>query len=201
MNEKQIDFDIFLDPRKDLCVTFRGKEISFNIPEYSCIHGINGSGKTELGIALGEREDCYYHNCLCSHIGDFDHLVQTYYRKTDLFKKYIKEVMTDKKLLSIHPFVFEDKNGNDIKFQYLGSGEKSLIIILAVLAFRPEEVIIFDLPETHIHVSVQSRLVEFFIQTDKFVISLTHSPSMIGIYYKNAINIEKLLNAEELLIL
>lgn len=71
--------------------------------------------------------------------------------------------------------------GNDfIPLEALGSGVHEVFMLAAEIILRDDQIILLDEPETHLHPTLQKRLMEFIVDsTSAQVILTTHSSSII----------------------
>jgi len=87
------------------------------------------------------------------------------------------------------------QSGKEFSVQNLSSGEKQLLIIFgeALLQRQKAHIFIADEPELSLHVEWQEKLVSSLKILNPFaqLIFATHSPDIVGSYYKSVLQIEK----------
>lgn len=107
----------------------------------------------------------------------------------EIIEKYInKKMETDEKGNTM----FLTEKGNKFHFSELSYGERKIIFVLSAIYSEKSEIILFDLPENGLSLTIQSKIIDEITKKDIQLIVSTHAPYIYDASISNGLFLNEL---------
>lgn len=182
----------------------------FKVPEnrYRSRIGQHFDAVSEASKLMNERQNLEFwqilalvdHERIRSVVREWEELQNTLkqiFSPRDTFLEIINSLLSRKQLFfdERDQATVETQSGKKFRPEALSSGEKQLFILLGevVLQEKTPYVFIADEPELSLHVSWQSKLVQYLkdLNPQMQIIFATHSPDVVSVFQDRVIPVEK----------